>query len=577
MPSITRRTFQLAAPYWLRSSDRTIAWTLGLILIAMVALMTGLNLWITVLQKLFFDALEQRNAAAFKSAITLFFAGVIALVATSVVKGYVEQALLMRWRTDFTRQMLGRWLDRDSFYRIERDRLCDNPDQRIAQDIAEYIDYVIRLSLGFVANLGTLATMGWLLWKSAGPISFVLAGMNITIPGYLFWLAIFWGALQTVATHLAGRRLAAATVVQQSVEADFRFALTRVRDSSEQIALYRGGGNERGRLDRLFEAIRRNWSVIMRNNVYLNMAGSAFGVVAFAVPIIAMAPNVLAGETSLGTLMQDASAFTATSGAIAWLAWSYRDLFQLSARVQRLSAMNAAIDQPAPRGIETHSIEGVNQVQAKALHLGVPDGRLLTVVDELAFAPGERWIIRGPSGCGKSTLLRALAGLWPFRSGQINVPGNARVMFMPQKSYLPESRLVEVLAYPGKVEESRLADYRQALTDCRLAHLVPRLEEYARWGHELSPGEQQRIAFAQALLYAPDILFMDESTSSLDNDTEAHLMSLLIERLPNCTVVSVSHRTTLQDFHDQTLTLTVAGPLPDGNFGTSRPIGLAAP
>ena len=181
----------------------------------------------------------------------------------------------MRWRTDFTRQMSSRWLEGDSFYRIERYRLCDNPDQRISQDIAEYIEFLIRLSLGFIANLGTLVTMGWLLWKSAGPIKVMLAGIDITIPGYLFWLAIFWGALQTMATHLAGRRLAAATFVQQSVEADFRFALACVRESSEQIALYRGGSNERSRLDRLFEAIRRNWSVIMRNNVYLNAAGSA--------------------------------------------------------------------------------------------------------------------------------------------------------------------------------------------------------------------------------------------------------------------------------------------------------------
>ena len=564
MTSITHRTLQLAATFWLHASGRTTAWILGLSLLAMVALMTGLNLWITVLQKLFFDALEQRNGAAFNSAITLFFSSVVALIAISVLKGYVEQALLIRWRTHFTRQLLGRWLEEDSFYRIERDRLFDNPDQRIAQDINEYVDLMIRLSLGFVANLGTLFTMGWLLWKSAGPIHFGLSSIGLdsivfTIPGYLFWLAIFWGLLQTVATHLAGRRLAAATVVQQSVEADFRFALTRVRDSSEQIALYRGGKNELARLDRLFDSIRHNWSVIMRHNVYLNMAGSAFGVVAFAVPIIAMAPSVLAGETSLGTMMQDAAAFTATSGAIAWMAWSYRDLFQLSARVQRLSAMNAAIDQPPPLGIKTLRPDGARQVEANALHLGLPDGRLLTMLEKLAFAPGERWIIRGPSGCGKSILLRALAGLWPFNSGRITVPGNARVMFMPQKSYLPESQLLEVLVYPAQVDINRLADYRQALIDCRLAHLVPRLEETARWGHELSPGEQQRVAFVQALLYAPDILFMDESTSSLDTETEAHLMKLLIARLPNCTLVSVAHRSTLEVFHEHQLSLAVAG------------------
>lgn len=152
----------------------------------------------------------------------------------------------------------------------------------------------------------------------------------------------------------------------------------------------------------------------------------------------------------------------------------------------------------------------------------MPGGRLLSIIDEVIFAPGERWLVHGPSGYGKSTFLRAIAGLWPFRSGRITVLGNARLMFLPQKNYLPESRLIEVLAYPDKVEGHRSADYRQSLLHCRLPHLVPRLEEIARWSHELSPGEQQRVAFAQAQLFAPEFLFLDEATSALDDDTEAN-------------------------------------------------------
>ena len=559
MRSITARTFGLAAPYWLRSTDRLRGWAFGVALLLSVALITGLSYELTALQKTFFDALEKRQSAAFTTAITSFFIGVAALVATMVARAWMEQALEMRWRTHLTATTLGRWLDGTTFYRMERDRVCDNPDQRLSEDTTEYVRLMIKLGLGFIGNLGTLATMGYLLWQGAGPVTFNVGGSVVTVPGYLFWVAIGWGSLQTVVTHLAGHRLATATVEQQSVEANFRFALARVRDSAEQIALYRGNGNEQRRLDGLFGDIRRNWAELMRQNVYLNMASGGFSAVSLAVPILAMAPHVLAGEISLGTMMQDVAAFTATAGAIAWLALSYRDLFQLSARVQRLAAMNSAIDQPPPTGIEVQRDAASPVVRADAVKLGVPGGRVLTEVDGVAFAPGERWMVRGPSGCGKSTLLRAIAGLWPFTAGRITLPGAAKMMFVPQKSYLPEAPLAEVLAYPEPPDSRGRDRLERALAECRLPHLVARLDEVARWSHQLSPGEQQRLAFAQVLLNEPDVLFMDEATSALDNDTEAHLMSLLIERLPGCTVVSVAHRNTLEVFHDRQLHLAVAG------------------
>lgn len=256
--------------------------------------------------------------------------------------------------------------------------------------------------------------------------------------------------------------------------------------------------------------------------------------------------------------MQDVAAFAAfaaTVQAVAWFALRYRDLFQLSARVQRLSGMQAAMDAPPPEGI-TVSRDGASPaVEGEDVALGLPERRLLSRIGAMRFAPGERWLVHGPSGCGKSTLLRAIAGLWPFQDGRIRLPGGARVMFLPQKSYLPDGPLDEVLAYPEAVREGDPARFAQVLADCRLPHLVPRLAESTRWSHRLSPGERQRLAFAQALLYAPDVLLMDEATSALDNDTEAHLMTLLAERLPRCTVVSVAHRTTLEAFHGHTLEL----------------------
>jgi vitamin B12/bleomycin/antimicrobial peptide transport system ATP-binding/permease protein len=557
MSSITAKTFMLAAPHWLRSPDRRVSWLLGTALVLLVVLTTAFGYWLNLLQKAFYDALAQRDAAAFNTSIGLFFLAIALSIAAAVAKRYLEQGLEIRWRQSLTESMLGRWLDGHTFYRMERDSSCDNPDQRLTEDVTEYVRLMVLLVLGFVANLGTLGTMGWVLWKSAGPMSFDTGSGTLTIPGYLFWVAIGWGVLQTLVTHLAGHRLATATVEQQSVEADFRFALAKVRDAAEQIALYRGNPIEQRRLRGLFQEIRGNWAVLMRHNVFLGLASSGFSAVAVAVPIVAVAPKVLAGELTLGTLMQDIQAFAYTSAAIAWFATSYRDLFQLSARVQRLSTMNAAMRQVPPAGIAVERDPLSATVDGRDISLAVPNGRVLTEVAELSFAPGERWLVRGPSGCGKSTLLRAIAGLWPFGSGRIRLPGQARIMFVPQKSYLPDGPLKEVLAYPAEMQAQDAEAFAQALVDCRLPHLATRLDDRARWGHTLSPGEQQRLAFAQVLINRPDVVFMDEATSALDNDTEAHLIQLLMTRLPRCTLVSVAHRTTLDQFHDRRLNLNV--------------------
>mgnify|MGYP002146855535 FL=1 len=553
MPRITSAALSLAKPYWTDPVERRLAWVLALIILALAVAFTELNLWLNELNKSFYDALQNMNAPAFQSSMAHFFTAVGILVVVATAAEYTEQALNIRWRRHLTHALVGRWLDGDTFYRIERDGLCDNADQRLTEDIAEYVRLMLSLSKGFIINLGSLATMGWVLWKSAGPMSFDIAGTHLTIPGYLFWLAVFWGALQTLVTHLAGHRLAGLTVAQQSYEADYRFTLAKVREASEQIALYRGQAVEQGRMQKLFGQIAGNWHQIMRQNIYLNVASTGFSVIAVLVPIIAISPKVLSGELSLGTLMQDISAFAATTTAVAWFARSYRDLFQLSARTRRLEALRLAMAPPPAPGIRVARDPDTDDVAGRGVALALPDGRPLSRVGEFLFEPGARWMVRGPSGVGKSTLLRAIAGLWPFGGGAVRLPAGARVMFMPQKSYLGDGTLRDTLIYPADPGSADDATLAQLLRDCRLPHLADRLDEIAHWGHRLSPGEQQRLAFARALLYRPDILFMDESSSALDNDTEAHLYQMVIDRLPDCTVVSVAHRTTLEVFHPNTL------------------------
>lgn len=553
--SITKTTFQLAAAFWLGPQRRTMQWLLGLLLVGLATIYTGLNLWLNNINKAFYDALQRLDAAGFHQSIMQFFIVVGFLVVVVTTMRYLEQAIEIRWRKHMTDSMMRRWLDGHTFYRMERDGLCDNSDQRISQDIAEYVKLMISLTLGFITNFGTLITMGWVLWRSAGPMTFHIGGSAVTLPGYLFWLAIFWGVLQTIATHLAGHRLAGYTVEQQSAEADFRFSLAKAREASEQIALYRGQPAELGRLDRLFGEIQRNWSYLMRHNMYLNATTTSFTVIAVLVPVIAVSPKVLSGELTLGTLMQDIAAFSAMTAAVAWFALSYRDLFQLSARVRRLRAMNEAMEAPLPPGIKTQRDPVTENIAGSDVSLNLPNGRLLSEIKAFLFAPGQRWMVKGPSGVGKSTLLRAIAGLWPFGEGSVSIPLNARIMFMPQKNYLADGPLKETLAYPLDVDEVGQEQLTEVLVDCKLPHLVARLNDSARWSHLLSPGEQQRLAFARVMLYRPDILFMDEASSALDNATEAHLYQLVIDRLPKCMIISVAHRTTLEAFHDNTLNI----------------------
>ncbi len=505
----------------------------------------------------FYDTLQTRNMAGFQAAAVQIIWVICAIALFNVMQMLAQQLCEIRWREFLTDRLIGGWMKGDVAYRIERDQLLDNPDQRLTDDIKQFANLMLDLGVGFLSTAGLLFVLGRVLWNNATVLSFTIAGWHLSIPGGLFWGAVTWGMLVNLITHLAGRKLAVVTFEQQKVDADYRFALAKARESAEEIALLNGADVERGRFAHLWGAIRTNWGFLVIQNIKLNFVMYMSMSAASLVPAFLLAPQMIAGKIGFGILMQSTAAFGSVAMNISWFSQSYSKLVVLFAVVKRLAALETAIEkEPEAGGIAvSRSMSGALSV--RSLNLKRPSGASMFTLDSLDVTPGDRLMLRGPSGVGKSTFLRAIAGIWPYGTGAISLPAG-RMMILPQKSYVPFGSLKEALVYPQAVEMVSDNECQAALTDCCLPDLVDRLHDIDRWGHRLSVGEQQRIAFARALLFKPDWLFLDEATSALDEKTEATLYMLITERAPHCTLISVAHRTTLDRFHHRTLTIDPA-------------------
>jgi vitamin B12/bleomycin/antimicrobial peptide transport system ATP-binding/permease protein len=382
------------------------------------------------------------------------------------------------------------------------------------------------------------------------------------IPGYMVWAAALYAVGGSLVMQKFGHPLVSINYQQQRVEADFRFGLIRVRENAEQIAFYDGMDTENTNAKNIFARIRDNWWRIMKYTKRLTFVLSFYGQIAIIFPIMVAAPRYFAGAFTFGVLMQIQQAFGTVSDSFSWFINSYATLVEWRATVNRLREFKRVIGAthlkesvlPATEhgGINLHYVDS-NALTTEGLKLALPNGTALTTIGDVAIRPGSRWLVRGPSGSGKSTLMRALAGLWPFGDGAIDAPVDARMMFIPQQSYLPIGTLKAALAYPSSADTFTDDECREALRVCRLEGYADRLEESAHWTRVLSPGEQQRLAAARVLLHKPDYLFLDEATSALDAENEARLYHLFNERLPKAAIVSVAHRESLAAFHDETL------------------------
>jgi putative ATP-binding cassette transporter len=556
--------WRLAIPYF-RSDDR---WAGRILLGSVIAIelsIVAINVMLNQWNARFYNALQDRNWDSFVSELMLFCLLAAAFIVLAVYQLYLNQWLQIRWRRHMTEHYLGDWLAGANHYRIQLlGDAADNPDQRIAEDVQLFVEKTLTIGIGLLSAVVTLASFIVILWTLSAEAPLHLFGAPLAIPGYLVWAALIYAVVGTALTHLIGWPLIGLNFNQQRYEADFRFNLVRARENSEQIALLAGETAERERLLARFGNVIANWLAIMQRQKKLTFFTASYSQVSIIFPYVVVSPAYFASAVQLGGLMQTANAFNRVQESLSFFVTAYRQLAEWKAVIDRLSGFDAAIASGRaaavrPPVVEVIAENGRSGIAIDDLAVRLPNGVPLVAADDIVVAAGDRVLVTGPSGSGKSTLFRTIAGIWPFGAGRIVVPKGADVMLLPQRPYFPVATLATAVSYPasaGTFDDARIAEVLRAVG---LPQLVERIAEEAHWNRIFSPGEQQRLAIARAILHAPDYLFLDEATASLDEAAETALYRLLHERLAAATIVSIGHRATLRPFHRRRLTLAREG------------------
>ncbi|NIX78039.1 ABC transporter ATP-binding protein/permease [Microvirga terricola] len=538
----------------IRASEGAIGTALLAFLLLINLGQVALNVRLNFFGRDMFNALQEKDAGAFWYQLFWVFVPLASVFITTALVEIVSQYVLrIRWRGFLNRLYVHEWLSEGTHYRMQLvGHAADNPDQRIADDLKSYIDQTYTLSIGLLNQSATLVSFIAILWSlSAG---FTLPGTDIPVPGLLVWVCIAYAVLGTWLTHAIGRPLIRLYFQQERVEADYRFSLARLREYTEQVALLGGETAEQQALNGRFGMIVRNFMQIVRRVMRLQVFQSAYFQANVVVPYILTAPYFFIGKVTLGQMQQTVGAFSSVQGALDFFITSYSTIANYKAGVDRLTTFEAAIEavrHQGEKGRVTLAPSHNGDLNVEGLQVALPDGRVLMTADGVSFRQGETTLLTGPSGSGKSTLFRAISGIWPFGTGQILVPKGQSMMLLPQRPYIPMGALRAAVTYPGTHVAYGDAAIKEALRAARLPALVDRLDEERAWAQTLSLGEQQRLAIARALLAKPDWLFLDEATAALDEPTEAEIYAVIREKLPETTVVSIGHRSTLSAFHNR--------------------------
>jgi vitamin B12/bleomycin/antimicrobial peptide transport system ATP-binding/permease protein len=549
-----RQFWRLSGMYFIPRQRTWLSWR-PILTVALLLLLTVVSVRLDVILSFqgndLFTALQELNAAAFWRSILIF--GILATinVVLVLVTFYIGQAQIIHWRLWLNQRMVGDWMNGAAYHRGRFTTTpIDNPDQRIQQDITSYTSDSQTLALGAVSSVVALVSFTIILWQLSGPLTV----FGLQVPRAMVFLAYIYVIIATVLAVRIGRPLIRLNFLNELLTASYRYALVRVRDNSENIAFYRGEQVENaGLMGRFAAVIANTWAIVFRSLKFqgFNLVISQIAVV---FPFVIQAPRYFAQQITLGDVTQTATAFGQVEGALSFFRLAYDDFASYRASLNRLTGLLDVNDEA--RALPTPTIEEREAgLGIRDLDVRLPDGRPILTDLDLDLASGEALVVKGPSGSGKTTLLRSLAGLWPYVEGTISRPEPGEILFCAQQPYLPLGTLRAAVAYPAAAESLSDDEARDTLRAVQLGYLADRLDVEADWSKTLSPGEQQRLAFGRILLARPTLAFLDETTSALDEGMEHAIYELVRERLPNCTIVSVGHGSTLDNLHTNELTL----------------------
>jgi putative ATP-binding cassette transporter len=556
---LLRRFWNGAIGFWLEGGDR-LSWVLPAEIFATVLLSLAASYGFNIWNRAIFDALERRDARTVVLWSLIYFPLLAATVCLVIAQVYARMTMQRRWRAWLNNHLLDRWLTNGRYYQLNLiggDH--KNPEYRIADDVRVATEAPIDFATGITTAVLSAVTFIAVLWTIGGTLAFELGGVTISIPGFLVVAAVIYAILASGAMAFVGRRFVAVSENKNQAEAEYRYVLTRLREHGESIAVLGGEAEERSAVDRSLATVLRRWREILGQTMRTSIISQTSGYLAPVLPIILCAPKFLAGSMTLGEVMQAASAFTIVQGAFNWLVDNYPRLADWTASASRVASLMVSLDglENAERRVGRIERAGTRGAALRLGHLSVTleDGTVVVKDAEVAIGRGERVLVAGESGTGKSTLVRAIAGLWPWGKGRVEVEAGAKMLLMPQQAYVPVGTLRRAVTYPRPAEDKSLDEVARALKLVGLDHLVEHVEEEAPWDQMLSGGEKQRLAFARILLHRPNIVVLDEATSALDPASQDHLMELLTKELSATTIVSVAHRPELEVFHDRKITL----------------------
>lgn len=559
---LLKRFWISARGYWGRRGDR-FAWPISICLLALIGFNVGFQYGINVWNREIFDAIEQRNASSVYYLGALFPPLVLGSVVLVTIQVFVRMLIQRRWRSWLTKVLIARWLANGRYYQLNLiggDH--QNPEARISEDMRIATESPVDFISGVISAFLSASTFIIVLWTIGGALTLSVRGSIITVPGFLVIAAVVYAFLTSGSIAYIARKFVQVSEVKNQVEAEFRYALTRVRENGESIALLGGEEEERNDLDRTFQKVREQWRQLAHQYMRTTLVSHGSMLIAPVVPVLLCAPKFLEGSMSLGEVMQAASAFTIVQTAFGWLVDNYPRLADWNACARRVASLMMSLD-GLERAENTDNLGRIARGEVQdstmlSLHdlsVSLGDGKAVVKETEVEIEPGERVLVAGESGSGKSTLVRAIAGLWPWGDGSVNFRPESRLFMLPQKPYIPTGSLRRAVAYPQDADSRSTEEIGAVLEKVGLGHLRESIEEDAPWEHTLSGGEKQRLAFARLLLNEPDIVVLDEATSALDDKSQDKIMETIIDELPEVTILSVGHRAELEAFHSRKITL----------------------